>query len=127
MHRLSERFAHQNRFSPPPRFPQASTYPRIDRLASGLPPMTSGEHTLPLTSKRLRAIGFPTASKINFLTSPLIRTPRPVFQNGRYDTAYAFMPYQFGAVWFQALCTSRQRYFSAFTHVTTALSVSGRI
>lgn len=51
MHRLSERFAHQNRFSPPPRFPQASTYPRIDRLASGLPPMTSGEHTLPLTKK----------------------------------------------------------------------------
>lgn len=126
MHRLSERFAHQNRFSPPPRFPQASTYPRIDRLASGLPPMTSGEHTSPLT-KKVAGCWFPYGFEDVFLTSPLIRTPRPVFLNGRYDTAYAFMPYQFDAVWFQALCTSRQRYFSAFTHVTTALSVSGRI
>lgn len=46
--RSSERFAHQHRFRPPPEFPQASSYPGIDRRASGFPPTTPGEHTPPL-------------------------------------------------------------------------------
>lgn len=39
----------------------------------------------------------------------------------------AFAPCTSVTVWFQALFTSRQGHFSAFTHATTALSVSGRI
>ena len=49
---------------------------------------------------------------------------------GRRSTLSGFVacaPYRPVATWFQALCTSRQGYFSAFTHATTALSVSGRI
>ena len=47
--RSSERFAHQYRCGPPPEFPQASSCPGIDRRASGIPPVTPGERTLPLT------------------------------------------------------------------------------
>ena len=39
----------------------------------------------------------------------------------------ASTPYRSVTVWFQALLTSRQGHFSAFTHATIALSVSGRI
>ena len=84
--RLSERFAHQYRFSPPPIFRQASTYPGIDRPASGLPPATKGS-CLPLTSRlaALREFGFPAASRVKRLTSPPNGTPWPVFQNGRQN------------------------------------------
>src|SRR2546425_565982 len=39
----------------------------------------------------------------------------------------AFAPCTSVTVWFQALFTSRQGHFSAFTHATSALSVSGRV
>ena len=87
MRRLSERFAHQHRFGPPPSFRRASSYPRIDRLASGIASLTiaSTRRSSPLTG--LRTFGFPTASQLNCLTSPMNRTPWPVFRNGRYNTA----------------------------------------
>ena len=43
--RSSERFAHHYPFGPPPPFRGASTCPRIDQLASGIPPVTPGERT----------------------------------------------------------------------------------
>ena len=49
---------------------------------------------------------------------------------GRRSTLSGFVactPYRPVAVWFQALCTSRQGCFSAFTHATIALSDSGRV
>ena len=72
--------------------------------------------------------GFPPSG----LTSPSVRTPWPVFLNGRRNAAppcgfVAFTPRQSAAAWFQALCTSRQGYFATFAHATTALSVSGRV
>jgi hypothetical protein len=81
-------------------------------------------HPLP---RKLRRFGFPSASPLNGLTSPGPGTPWPIFRNGRYNTAYAFMPYQSVANWFHVLFTSRQGYFAAFTHATTALSVSGSV
>ncbi len=39
----------------------------------------------------------------------------------------AYTPYQAITTWFQALCTSRQGYFSTFTQATSALSVSRSI
>ena len=54
----SERFAHQQRFDPPPSFHRASIWSGIDRRASGLPPLTPGEHTQSL-ALRLRTIRFP--------------------------------------------------------------------
>lgn len=64
------------------------------------------------------------------LASPLTITPWPVIRNGRrYAAPFrgAFTHRQAVAVWFQVLFRPRQRLFSAFTHATTALSVSGRI
>lgn len=46
--RSSEGFVHHQPFGPPPHFREASTYPRIDRPASGDAPRTPGEHTSPL-------------------------------------------------------------------------------
>ena len=84
-------------------------------------------HSAP-RNKLLRTIGFPTASGMIPLTSPLIRTPWPVIRNGRQNTELrSFMPCQPVAVWFQALCTSRQGYFSTFSHLTSSLSVSSNI
>ena len=85
MPRLSERFARQHRFSPPPSFRKASTYPGIDRPASGIAPMTPREHTT-LLARRLRACCFRSGFVPTYLTSPLVRTPWPVIRNGRYDT-----------------------------------------
>ena|ERR1051326_409003 len=42
-------FAHHKGVGPPPHFRRASSWPGIDRLASGLPPVTPGEHTPRLT------------------------------------------------------------------------------
>lgn len=126
--RLSERFARQNRFSPPPTFRQASTYPGIDRPASGLPPVTQG-CCQPLASRlaALRDIGFPAAPRLERLTSPLNGTPRPVFQNGRTGRWYPpcgrvipCTPCRSVTVWFQALFalslemlfSVRSRYYS---------------
>ena len=78
-------------------------------------------HPLP---RKLRRFGFPTASRFKRLTSPSPGTPWPIFRNGRYDAAYAFTPYQSVVSWFHVLFTSRQGCFAAFTHATTALSVS---
>ena len=87
MHRLSERFAHQHRFGPPPSFRRASPYPSIDRPASGIPPMTPGEHTSSLTPYGDADCWFPSGYAVTRLTSPLIRTPWPVILNGRYNVA----------------------------------------
>jgi hypothetical protein len=92
MHRSSDRFAHQNRFGPPPPFRGASTYPRIDRLASGIPPMTLASARRPSLLAKLRAFGFPAATRLNRLTSPSVRTPWPVFRNGRWNAAPRLAP-----------------------------------
>ena len=47
----------------------------------------SRAHDAPRLTRRLRAFGFPTDARFYRLTSPLVRTPWPVFRNGRYDTA----------------------------------------
>src|SRR5581483_7219550 len=41
----TQRFAHQQGVGPPPHFRRASSWPGKDRLASGFPPVTPGEHT----------------------------------------------------------------------------------
>jgi hypothetical protein len=84
MRRSSERFAHHYLFGPPPEFPQASTYPRLGQLASGMPPMTPDEPILHL-ALLLRAIGFPSAASLTDLALPLVTTPWPVFQHGEHD------------------------------------------
>jgi hypothetical protein len=124
--RSHKRFAHQHCFGPPPLFRRASTCPGIDRPASGIVDLTEGERTLSL-ARRLRRFGFPLASRLIRLTSPDPGTPWPVFQNGRQDTAYAFMPCQSVSNWFHVLFTSRKGCFSTFTHATIALSVSGSV
>ena len=95
---------------------------------------SSRAHDAPRPLRGCGLVAFAAASLVKRLTSPWIRTPRPVFQNGRHDVAphplgcfVAFSPYQSVTVWFQALFTSRQGLFSAFSHPTTALSVSGRV
>ena len=87
MHRLSERFAHHYPFGPPPPFRAASPYPSIDRPASGFAPMTTGEHTSSLTPYGDADCWFPFGYAITRLTSPLIRTPWPIIQNGRQNAA----------------------------------------
>ena len=125
----SERFADQQRCDPPPNFHRASIWPGIDRRASGLPPLTSDEHISSLTPKGCGLVGFPTASQINCLTLPMIKTPRSIFRNARVNAAHiiAFTPTQPVPNWFQVLFTSRQGYFSAFDHSTCQLSVSSSI
>ena len=59
MHRSSERFAHHYPFGPPPSFRRASPYPRIDRLASGIPPMTFASTRRPSPHKEVAGIRFP--------------------------------------------------------------------
>jgi hypothetical protein len=88
--RSTEGFAHHKRVGPPPHFRRASSCPGIDRLASGLPPVTPGERTSCLVN--CAHVAFATAPAFNALTSPLDRTPWPVFQNVLTDTADAFMP-----------------------------------
>ena len=125
----SERFADQQRCDPPPNFHRASIWPGIDRRASGLPPLTPSEHTSSLTVNCCGLVGFPSATRINRLTSPMIKTPWGIFLNARQDAAHiiAFTPCQPVPNWFHVLFTSRQGYFSAFTHVTCKLSVSSCI
>ena len=125
-HGSSERFADQQRFDPPPNFRRASIWPGIDRRASGPPPLTPSEHTSSLTVNCCGLVGFPSATEINSLTSPMIKTPWGIFRNARIDAAhiFAFTPIQPVPIWFHVLFTSRQGFFSAFTHVTCKLSVS---
>ena len=105
----SERFADQQRFDPPPIFQRASIWPGIDRRASGLPPMTPSEHTSSLTVNCCGLVGFPSATRINRLTSPMIKTPWGIFLNARLDAAHiiAFTPNQPVPNWFHVLFTSR--------------------
>ena len=79
----SERFADQQRFDPPPSFHRASIWSGIDRVASGPPPLTPSEHTSSLTVNCCGHVGFPSASEINSLTSPMIKTPWGIFRNAR--------------------------------------------
>ena len=65
----------QQRFDPPPIFQRASIWPGIDRRASGPPPLTPSEHTSSLTVNCCGLVGFPSATRINRLTSPMIKTP----------------------------------------------------
>jgi hypothetical protein len=46
--RSTQGFAHHQGVGPPPHFRRASSCPGIDRLASGLAPVTPGERTSPL-------------------------------------------------------------------------------
>ena len=105
----SERFADQQRFDPPPIFQRASIWPGIDRRASGPPPLTPSEHTSSLTVNCCGLVGFPSATEINSLTSPMIKTPWGIFRNARIDAAhiFAFTPIQLVPNWFQVLFTSR--------------------
>ena len=120
----SERFADQQRCDPPPIFQRASIWPGIDRGASGLPPMTPSEHAS-LTVNCCGLVGFPSASGINPLTSPLIKTPWHFSKRTTGRCSY----HRFHA---QSACTQlvsrsfhiRQGYFSAFLRVTCKLSVS---
>jgi hypothetical protein len=124
--RSTERFAHHNPVGPPPHFRRASSCLRIDRLASGRPPVTPGECTVPLVN--CGHIAFATAPAFNALTSPLDSTPWPVFQNVREDTAppplggfVAFMPRDIcsrmvsGSFHFpsRVLCSFHSRYYCA--------------
>jgi hypothetical protein len=83
--RSTEGFAHHKPVGPPPHFRRASSCPGIDRLASGLPQVTPGEHTALLVNCEL--VAFATAPALDALTSPLDRTPWPVFQNVPGHTA----------------------------------------
>ena len=77
----SQSFVRHHGLGLPPHFRGASSCPGIDQLLSGLPPMTPGEHTAALTPRRvLRPVGFPTATRLTRLTSPLDRTPWSFFQ-----------------------------------------------
>ncbi len=133
MHRLSERFAHQYRCGPPPPFREASTYPSIDRPASGFPPMTCGERTASLGPYGLADIRFRCGSVHNALNLAIDQnsmgrfSKRTIQRCSTLTSFVAFTPYQAITAWFQALCTSRQGYFSTFTQATSALSVSGSI
>ena len=91
--------------------------------------MTSDEHIPSLTLAGCGLVGFPSASQINCLTSPIIKTPRSIFRNARMNAAhiFAFTPIQPVPNWFQVLFTSRQGSFSAFDHSTCQLSVSSSI
>ena len=82
-------------------------------------------HPVPDRISGCGLVGFPTASQINCLTSPMIRTPRGIFRNARIHAAhiFAFTHIQPVPDWFQVLFTSRQGYFSAFDHSTCQLSV----
>ena len=82
-------------------------------------------HPVPHRLSGCGPFGFPSASEINSLTSPLIRTPRGIIRNARIDAAHiiAFTLTQPVPNWFQVLFTSRQGYFSAFDHSTCQLSV----
>ena len=84
------------RCDPPPNFHRASIWPGIDRRASGLPPLTPSEHTSSLTVNCCGLVGFPSAARINRLTSPMIKTPWGIFLNARQDAAHiiAFTPCQ---------------------------------
>ena len=105
----SERFADQQRCDPPPIFQRASIWPGIDRRASGPPPLTPSEHTSSLTVNCCGLVGFPSASGVYPLTSPLIKTPWGIFLNARLDAAhiFAFTPNQPVPNWFHGLFTSR--------------------
>jgi hypothetical protein len=133
MHRSSERFAHQYRFGPPPPFREASTYPRIDRPASGIPPMTCGERTASLGPCGLADNRFRCGSVHNALNLAIDQnsmgrySKRTIRRCFTLTSFVAFTPYQAVTIWFQALCTSRQGYFSTFTQATSALSVSRSI
>ncbi len=131
--RSSERFAHHYRFGPPPPFRGASTCPRIDQLASGIPPMTPGERTSHLTSCDVARLLVSLRLRIYMLSlaidqNSLARYSKRTIQRcSTLSGFFASTPYQLIAAWFQALLTSRQGYFSVFTRATTALSVSSRI
>lgn len=75
MRRSSERFARQHQFSPPPSFRLASTYPRIDRPASGLKLLIPSLHNSAPHKKefvackslslRLQALAFSLTNSLN--------------------------------------------------------------
>ena len=124
--RSTQGFAHHKGVGPPPHFRRASSCPGIDRLASGLPPVTPGEHTAHLVNCVL--VAFATAPLFHRLTSPLDRTPWPVFQNVLTDLAprplgrfVAFRPHDIcsrmvsGSFHFpsRVLCSVRSRYYCA--------------
>ena len=70
-------------------------------------------------------VGFPSATRINRLTSPMIKLLGHFSKRTtRRRHIIAFTPCQPVPNWFHVLFTSRQGYFSAFTHVTCKLSVS---
>ena len=87
--------------------------------------MTSDEHISSLTLTGCGLVGFPTASQINCLTSPMIKTPRGIIRNARIDAAhiFAFTPIQSVPNWFQVLFTSLSGYFSTFVHTTIGLEL----
>ena len=85
-------------------------------------------HACALRTCRFR-YGFPRMA-VNLAVCPdsLARfSKRMIGRRSTLSGFVAFAPYPPVTAWFQALFTSRQRYFSAFTHATTALSVSGRV
>ena len=79
--RLHECFARQQRFGPPSLVRATSSYPGIDRPASGLMAVTTGR-LRPRLSQCCRLVGFPSTTRIILLVSPQPKTPWPVFQDG---------------------------------------------
>ena len=58
-------------------------------IGFGYPSNDLGERTLTLVHRSvLRPFAFAAATRMTRLTSPLNRTPWPVFQHGRQDTAF---------------------------------------
>ena len=84
--RLEECFARQHPFRPPSLVRATSSYPGLDRPASGFIAVTTG----PIKTSSLENcghVGFPMTARFNLLVSPQQQTPWPVFQDGRHDSS----------------------------------------
>ena len=104
------RVIYQQRFDPPPNFRRASICSMIVGFRSST--IDSSEHTSSLTVNCCGLVGFPSATEINPLTSPMIKT-LGIFRNARIDAAhiFAFTPIQPVPIWFHVLFTSAKDSF----------------
>ena len=138
-----EPVALEHPFAPPREFPLASSCPGEDQPVSGLTPVTSRLFRRCTSPYGCVLVAFALASWFDHLTLPQRQTPRPVFQDGQCDpdplqsvlllpaisswSIFSFEPHTSVTMQFQVLFTSLAGYFSTFTHITSALSVTGCI
>ncbi len=138
-----EPVALEHPFAPPWPFRATSSCPGEDQPVSGVTPVTPrpfGRRTSPYGCVH---IAFAKIPWLTHLISPQRQTPRPVFRDGKCDpdplqsillsptffsrSLYSFGPHTSITMQFQVLFTTLSGYFSTFTHVTSALSVTSCI